>query len=135
MARAHGLRRLRLMAGQSNDCGVQTDPLRRRQRLSLQEKGLPETGLHTGVWVRPGDWIRNRGYTQVFEYAQAFGSPSGATYRRLRPQPGYTQVPLAGLLQGPVTNWIYPDPQPVVSGLPDTGLITKISKAICESLP
>ena len=62
-----------------------------------------ETGLHTDVWVCPGVWIPNLGYTQVFEYAKAFGSPSGATYRRLDPQPrlhtgvwspnrGYTQV-------------------------------------------
>ena len=62
-----------------------------------------ETGLQTDVWVCPGVWIPNRGYTQVFEYARAFGSPNGATYRRLDPQPrlhtgvwspnrGYTQV-------------------------------------------
>ena len=37
------------------------------------------------------------------------------------------------LLQGPITHWIYPDPQPVVSGLPDMGLSRKIS--ICETLP
>ena len=46
-----------------------------------------ETGLQTGVWVCPGVWIPNRGYTQVFEYARAFVSPNGATYRRLDPQP------------------------------------------------
>ena len=62
-----------------------------------------ETGLHTGVWVCPGVWIANQGYIQVFEYAQAFGSPTGATYRRLDPKPrlhtgvwspnrGYTRV-------------------------------------------
>ena len=44
---------------------------------------------------------------------------------------------LADLLQGPITNyfnWMYPDQQLVVNGLPDQGLITKISKASCESL-
>ena len=62
-----------------------------------------ETGLQTGVWVCPGVWIPNRGYTQVFEYARAFGYPNGATYRRLDSQPrlhtgvwspnrGYTRV-------------------------------------------
>ena len=48
--------------------------------------------LHTGVWVYPGVWILNWGYTQVFEYARAFGSPNGATYRRLGPNRGYIQV-------------------------------------------
>ena len=43
---------------------------------------------YTGVWVCPGVQIHNLGYTQVFEYARAFGSPNGATYRRLDPQPG-----------------------------------------------
>ena len=47
-----------------------------------------ETELHTGVWVHPGVWVPSRGYTQVFEYAQVFGSPIGATHRCLESQPG-----------------------------------------------
>ena len=35
--------------------------------------------------------------------------------------------PLAGSLQDPVTDWIHPVPQPVVSGLPDPGLTTEIA--------
>ena len=46
-----------------------------------------EKGLQPGVWVCPGVWIPNQGYTQVFEYARAFVSPNGVTYRRLDPQP------------------------------------------------
>ena len=29
----------------------------------------------------PGVWIPNQGYIRVMEYAQAFGSPNGATYK------------------------------------------------------
>ena len=31
--------------------------------------------------------VLNWGYTQVFEYARVFGSPTATTYRRLDPQP------------------------------------------------
>ena len=48
----------------------------------------PETGLHTGVWVHTGVGVPNRGYIRVFENAQAFGSPTGATRRCLESQPG-----------------------------------------------
>ncbi len=47
-----------------------------------------EMGLHTGVWVCSGVRVPSRGYIRVFEYAQAFGSPNGATYRRLDHQTG-----------------------------------------------
>ena len=49
-----------------------------------------ETGLHTGVWVCPGVWIPNRGYTQVFEYAQASGSQLGLFTDVWIPNRGYT---------------------------------------------
>ncbi len=42
-----------------------------------------DAGLHTGDWVRPVFWTPNRSYTQVFEYAQALGSPTKATCMRL----------------------------------------------------
>ena len=32
-----------------------------------------EAVLHTGAYVRARVWISNPSYTQVFEYAQAFG--------------------------------------------------------------
>ena len=40
--------------------------------LSMQAL-LSQPGLHTGLWVCPGVWIPNRGYTHVFECARAFG--------------------------------------------------------------
>ena len=48
----------------------------------------PERGLRAGDWVHTGVGIPNRGYTRVFEYDQAFGSPIGATHRCLESQPG-----------------------------------------------
>ncbi len=58
-----------------------------------------ETGLHTGVWVFPAEWVPNQGYTQAFEYAQVFGSAIGSTDRRFGspiglgiPNRGYTEV-------------------------------------------
>ena len=55
-------------------------------------------GLYTGVWVCSGVWIPNRGYKQVFGYAQAFwihnwgyikvfGLPTWAAQVCLDPQP------------------------------------------------
>merc|ERR1711966_615102 len=41
-----------------------------------------------GVWVYRSGWITNQGYTRVFEYAQVFGSPTGATHWCLESQPG-----------------------------------------------
>ena len=55
--------------------------------VALRDKAA-ETGLHTGVWVCPGVWVPSRGYTRVFEYAQVFESPIGATHRCLESQPG-----------------------------------------------
>ena len=46
-----------------------------------------ETGLHRGVWVYPGLWIPNWGLIQMYEYAQVFGSPIGATHRCSESQP------------------------------------------------
>ena len=71
-----------------------------------------KTGLHIGVWVYPGVWIPIWGYTQVFENARAFGSPTGAMYRRLVPQPRlHTDVwiPNRGYIQ--VLNCLDLDPQ------------------------
>ena len=48
-----------------------------------------EAGLHTGVWGCPGVWIPNRGYIQMFVYAQVFGSPRRYIQAFAR---GYTQV-------------------------------------------
>ena len=48
----------------------------------------PETALHTGVWVHISVGIFNQSCIQVFEYVQAFGSPTGATHRCLESQPG-----------------------------------------------
>ena len=61
-------------------------------QLAQKPLGATETppGLHTGVWVYAGVWIPSWGYTQVLEYARAFGSPTGATYRRLDPQTAST---------------------------------------------
>ena len=47
-----------------------------------------EMGLHTDVWVCLGVGIPNWGYTWVFDYAQAYETPLGATYRCLKLQPG-----------------------------------------------
>ena len=64
-----------------------------------------QMGLHTGVWVRPGVWIPNRGYTQVFEYTQAFGFPTAATHGCLDLHPGlHTGVwsPTGAIVQGAI---------------------------------
>ena len=71
--------------------GLETVECHKQNSSNLQD-GLwgpwkQNRGYTQVFWVCPGVWIPNQGYIQVFECALAFGSPTGATYRRLDPKP------------------------------------------------